>query len=55
VALLSLFNQSLVNIYKASVKSVTYEQDLPHFLAREILETSLDTIFMLMKLYPDLV
>jgi ankyrin repeat protein len=47
--------QSLVNGYKASVKSVTPGGDLPLFLACEIPETSLDTIFLLMKLYPDLV
>jgi ankyrin repeat protein len=47
--------QSLVNHYKASVKSVTPQGDLPLFLACEMPETSLDTIFLLMKLYPDLV
>jgi hypothetical protein len=47
--------QSLVNLYKASVKSVTPQGDLPLFLACEMPETSLDTIFILMKLYPDLV
>jgi ankyrin repeat protein len=47
--------QSLVNHYKASVKSVTPHGDLPLFLACEIPEPSLDTIFLLMKLYPDLV
>jgi ankyrin repeat protein len=47
--------QSLLNFYKASVKSVTSEDDLPLFLACEMPETSLDTIFLLMKLYPDLV
>jgi ankyrin repeat protein len=47
--------QSLVNLNKASVKSVTSEGDLPLFLACEMPETSLDTIFILMKLYPDLV
>jgi ankyrin len=46
---------SLVNLYKASVKSVTSEGDLPLFLACELPEPSLDTIFLLMKLYPDLV
>jgi hypothetical protein len=46
---------SLVNLYKASVKSVTSEGDLPLFLACELPERSLDTIFLLMKLYPDLV
>jgi ankyrin repeat protein len=47
--------QSLVNRYKASVKSVTPGGDLPLFLACEMPETYLDTIFLLMKLYPDLV
>jgi ankyrin repeat protein len=47
--------RSLVNLYKASVKSVTSEGDLPLFLACEMSETSLDTMFLLMKLYPDLV
>jgi ankyrin repeat protein len=47
--------QSLVNLYKASVKSVTPEGDLPLFLACDIPEPSLETIFLLMKLYPDLV
>jgi ankyrin repeat protein len=47
--------QSLVNMYKASVKSLTSEGDLPLFLACEMPNTSLDTIFLLMKLYPDLV
>jgi ankyrin repeat protein len=47
--------QFLVNRYKASVKSVTPQGDLPLFLACEIPEPSLDTIFFLMKLYPDLV
>jgi ankyrin repeat protein len=49
------FIQSLLNHDKASVKSVTSEGDLPLFLACEIPEPSLDTIFLLMKLYPDLV
>jgi ankyrin repeat protein len=47
--------QSLVNLYKASVKSVTPQGDLPLFLACEMPDTSLDTIFILMKIYPDLV
>jgi ankyrin repeat protein len=47
--------QSLVDLYKASVKSATPQGDLPLFLACEIPEPSLDTIFLLMKLYPDLV
>jgi hypothetical protein len=49
------FVQPLVNLYKASVKSVTPGGDLPLFLACEIPEPSLDTIFTLMKLYPDFV
>jgi ankyrin repeat protein len=47
--------QSLVNNHKASVKSLTPQGDLPLFLACEMPETSLDTIFILVKLYPDLV
>jgi ankyrin repeat protein len=47
--------QSLVNLYKVSVKNVTSEGDLPLFLACERPEPSLDTIFLLMKLYPDFV
>jgi hypothetical protein len=51
--------QSLVNRNGASVKSVTPQGDLPLFLACEtrycIPEPSLDTIFILMKLYPELV
>jgi ankyrin repeat protein len=47
--------QSLVNLYNASVKSVTPQGDLPLFLACEMPETSLDTIFLLIKLYPDVV
>jgi ankyrin repeat protein len=47
--------QSLVNHYKASVKSVTLQGDLPLFLACETPEPSLDTIFLLVKLYPDLI
>jgi ankyrin repeat protein len=47
--------ESLVNYCKASVKSVTSEGDLPLFLACERPEPSLDTIFILVKLYPDLV
>jgi ankyrin repeat protein len=47
--------QSLVDLYKASVKSRTPQGDLPLFLACEIPEPSLDTIFILVKLYPDLV
>jgi ankyrin repeat protein len=47
--------QSLVDLYKASVKSVTPQGDLPVFLACDIPEPSLETIYLLMKLYPDLV
>jgi ankyrin repeat protein len=47
--------QSLVDLYKASVKSLTPQGDLPLFLACELPEPSLDTIFILVKLYPDLV
>jgi ankyrin repeat protein len=47
--------QSLVNHDKASVKSVTPQGDLPLFLACEMPQTSLNTLFLLMKLYPDLV
>jgi ankyrin repeat protein len=47
--------QSLVNLDKASVKSGTSDGDLPLFLACEISEPSLDTLFLLMMLYPDLV
>jgi ankyrin repeat protein len=50
-----LIVQFLVDIYKASVKSVTSRGDVPLFLACEIPEPSLDTIFLLMKLYPELV
>jgi ankyrin repeat protein len=46
---------SLVNHYKASVKSVTPQGNLPLFLACEMPKTYLDTIFILIKLYPDLV
>jgi ankyrin repeat protein len=47
--------QSLANLFKASAKSVAPQGDLPLFLACEMPDTSLDTIFILMKLYPDLV
>jgi ankyrin repeat protein len=47
--------QSLVDHYKASVKSRTPQGDLPLFLACEMPEPSLDTIFILVKLYPDLI
>jgi ankyrin repeat protein len=47
--------QSLVDLYEASVKSVTPQGDLPLFLASEMHGTSLDTIFILVKLFPDLV
>jgi hypothetical protein len=44
--------KSLVNHDKASFKSMTSKGELPLFLACEMPETSLDTIFLLMKLYP---
>jgi hypothetical protein len=47
--------QSLVNLYNASVRCVTPQGDLPLFLACEIPEPFLDTVFLLIKLYPDLV
>jgi ankyrin repeat protein len=47
--------QFLVVLNKASVKSMTSNGDLPLFLACETPETSLDTIFLLIKLNPDLV
>jgi ankyrin repeat protein len=47
--------QSLVDLCKASVKSVTCQGDLPLFLACDIAEPSLGNIFLLMKMYPDLV
>jgi ankyrin repeat protein len=47
--------QSLVHLYKASVKSLTSEGDLPLFLACEMPESSMDTIFLLVKLYPDVI
>jgi ankyrin repeat protein len=47
--------QPLVDLYKASVKSVTSEGDLPLCLACDIPKPSLDAIFLLMRLYPDLV
>jgi ankyrin repeat protein len=47
--------QSLVNHYKASAQSVTPRGDLPLFLACELPEPSLDIIYLLMKLYSDLV
>jgi ankyrin repeat protein len=47
--------QPLVNRYKASVKSLTSKGDLPLFLACEMPESSLDTIFLLVKLYPDVI
>jgi ankyrin repeat protein len=47
--------ESLVNHCKASVTSVTPQGDLPLFLACEMPDTSLDTIFTLVKLSPNLV
>jgi hypothetical protein len=46
--------QTLANHYTVSVKSVTPGGDLPLFMACEMPETYLDTIFLLIKLYPDL-
>jgi hypothetical protein len=50
-----LMVQFLVNRYKASVKRLTPEGELPLFLACEMPESSLDTIFLVMKQYLDLV
>jgi ankyrin repeat protein len=47
--------RSLVDLYKASVKSRTPQGDLPIFLTCEMPEPSLDAIYMLVKFYPDLV
>jgi hypothetical protein len=47
--------QSIMNLSQVSAKSGTPQGDLPLFLACELPETSLDTIFLLIKLYPDLV
>jgi ankyrin repeat protein len=47
--------ESLANLYKASVKSLTSKGDFPLFLACEMPDTSLGTIFLLMKFFPDLV
>jgi ankyrin repeat protein len=47
--------QSLVNLHKASVNSVNSQGDLPLFLACETPATCLDTIFISMKQYPELV
>jgi hypothetical protein len=47
--------RSPVNHFKASVKSLTSEGELPLFLACEMPKTSLDTIFLFIKLYPDLI
>jgi hypothetical protein len=47
--------QSLVDLYEASVKTVPSEGDLTLFLACEMPETSQDTMFVLRKLYPELV
>jgi ankyrin repeat protein/regulator of replication initiation timing len=47
--------QSLVKHYQPSVKTMTPEGDLPLFLACEMPETSLDTIFLLLKIHPELV
>jgi hypothetical protein len=45
--------QSLADLYEASVKSLTPQGDLSFFLACEMPEPFLDTIFILVKLYPD--
>jgi ankyrin repeat protein len=47
--------QSLLDLYKASVKSMTPQGDLPLILACDIPEPSLDTIFILIQLDPDVV
>jgi hypothetical protein len=47
--------QSFVDLLKASVKSATAEGDLTIILACEMPETSLETILILVKLYPYLV
>jgi hypothetical protein len=47
--------QSVANVYKASVKTLTPERYLSLFPACEKDGTSLDTIFLSMKLYPDVV
>jgi ankyrin repeat protein len=47
--------QSLVDHYKASVQDVTPQGDLPLFLACATAEPSLDVIYLLLKLYPDVV
>jgi hypothetical protein len=47
--------QSPVNHDESSVKRLSPEGDLPLFLACEMPATSLGTIFIFMKLYPDLV
>jgi ankyrin repeat protein len=47
--------QSMVNLYKASVKSVTSAGDLPLFLACEMPVMRLDNISLLVKLYPYMV
>jgi ankyrin repeat protein len=47
--------QSLCYHYKASVQAVTLQGDLPLVLACTISEPSLDVIYFLLKLYPDVV
>jgi ankyrin repeat protein len=47
--------QSLVDHYKASVQAVTPQGDLPLFLACATVKPSLDVIYLLLKLYPDVV
>jgi hypothetical protein len=47
--------QFLANRYGTSVKSVTPQVGMPLFLEYEMPATSLDTIFLLVKLYPEVV
>jgi ankyrin repeat protein len=47
--------ESLIRNYKASVQVVTPQGDLPLFLACDSAEPFLDVIYLLLKLYPDVV
>jgi ankyrin repeat protein len=47
--------ESLVHHYKASSQVVTPQGDLPLFLACATAEPSLDIIYLLLKIYPDVV
>jgi ankyrin repeat protein len=47
--------ESLVDHYKASVQAVTPQGDLPLFLACATVLPSLDVIYLLLKLYPNVV